>query len=48
MPKKKVVVVGGGTGTHTVLRGLRHFASTLDIAAVVSMAGFWRLYRATT
>lgn len=38
MPKKKVVVVGGGTGTHTVLRGLRHFASTLDIAAVVSMA----------
>ncbi len=38
MRKKKVVVVGGGTGTHTVLRGLRHFANTLDIAAVVSMA----------
>lgn len=38
MSKKKVVVVGGGTGTHTVLRGLRHFADTLDIAAIVSMA----------
>ena len=38
MLKKKVVVVGGGTGTHTVLRGLRHFANTLDIAAIVSMA----------
>ncbi|HMO77660.1 MAG TPA: YvcK family protein [Candidatus Paceibacterota bacterium] len=38
MVKKKVVVVGGGTGTHTVLRGLRRFANTLDIAAVVSMA----------
>jgi len=38
MLKKKVVVVGGGTGTHTVLQGLRRFADTLDIAAVVSMA----------
>ena len=37
MQKKKIVVVGGGTGTHTVLRGLRHYASTIDIAAVVSM-----------
>jgi uncharacterized cofD-like protein len=38
MNKKKVVVIGGGTGTHTVLRGLRHYADSLDIAAIVSMA----------
>ncbi|MEZ4103691.1 MAG: YvcK family protein [Candidatus Paceibacterota bacterium] len=36
--KKKVVVVGGGTGTHTVLRGLRPYADILDITAIVSMA----------
>ena len=38
MNKKRVVVIGGGTGTHTVLRGLRTFASSIDITAVVSMA----------
>ena len=38
MQKKRVVVIGGGTGTHTVLRGLRKYADELDIAAVVSMA----------
>jgi len=38
MPKKKIVVIGGGTGTHTVLRGLRKYSDQLDIAAVVSMA----------
>lgn len=38
MKKKRVVVVGGGTGTHTVLRGLREYAAMLDITAVVSMA----------
>ncbi len=38
MYKKRVVVVGGGTGTHTVLRGLRESESILDISAVVSMA----------
>lgn len=38
MTKKRVVVVGGGTGTHTVLRGLRAYAESLDISAVVSMA----------
>jgi uncharacterized cofD-like protein len=38
MTKKRVVVVGGGTGTHTVLRGLRRYADELDISAVVSMA----------
>lgn len=38
MTKKRVVVVGGGTGTHTVLRGLREFEATIDITAIVSMA----------
>lgn len=38
MNKKRVVVVGGGTGTHTVLRGLRHYADEVDITAVVSMS----------
>jgi uncharacterized cofD-like protein len=34
--KPKVVVIGGGTGTYTVLSGLKHHP--LDITAVVSMA----------
>ena len=34
--KKKVVVVGGGTGNFSVLRGLRNY--DVDISAVVSMA----------
>lgn len=38
MNKKRVVVIGGGTGTHTVLRGLRTYADELDITAIVSMA----------
>ncbi len=38
MDKKRIVVIGGGTGTHTVLRGLRHYADKLDITAIVSMA----------
>ncbi len=38
MNKKRVVVIGGGTGTHTVLRGLRIYANELDISAIVSMA----------
>ena len=38
MDKKQVVVVGGGTGSHTVLRGLKKYADEFDIAAVVSMA----------
>ncbi|MCA9361490.1 YvcK family protein [Candidatus Kaiserbacteria bacterium] len=36
--KKRVVVIGGGTGTHTVLRGLQHHHNQLDITAIVSMA----------
>ena len=35
-PKKRVVVVGGGTGTHTVLGGLKHYPD-LELAAVVAM-----------
>jgi uncharacterized cofD-like protein len=35
--RKKVVVIGGGTGTFTVLKGLRAH-SNLDITAVVTMA----------
>lgn len=34
--KYKVVVIGGGTGTFTVLRGLKHY-SELDLTAVITM-----------
>lgn len=34
---KKIVVIGGGTGTYTVLRGLKKYPE-LEIAAVVTMA----------
>ena len=36
--KQRVVVIGGGTGTHTVLRGLVAYHEELDITAVVTMA----------
>lgn len=36
--KKKIVVVGGGTGTYTLLRGLKRYADKLDITAIVTMA----------
>jgi uncharacterized cofD-like protein len=36
--KKNVVVIGGGTGTFSVLSGLKHYADTLDISAVITMA----------
>lgn len=36
--KKRVVVVGGGTGTHTVLKGLKRYSDKLSITAVVTMA----------
>lgn len=36
--KKRTVVIGGGTGTHTVLKGLKRYSDRIDIAAVVSMA----------
>lgn len=36
--KKHVVVIGGGTGTHTLLKGLKRYADKLDITAIVTMA----------
>ena len=38
MKKKSVVIVGGGTGTHTVLRGLKQYTDRIDLTAIVSMA----------
>ncbi|MBY0538600.1 YvcK family protein [Patescibacteria group bacterium] len=37
-PKKKIVVIGGGTGTYTLLRGLKAYAHAVDITAIVTMA----------
>lgn len=36
--KKKVVVVGGGTGTYIALKGLKRYADTIELAAIVTMA----------
>lgn len=36
--RKKVVVVGGGTGTHMVLQGLKRYRASIDIAVITSMA----------
>ena len=36
MTRKKIVVIGGGTGTFTVLSGLKHI-SKIDISVIVSM-----------
>ena len=36
--KKKIVVIGGGSGIHPVLRGLKAYHQTHDITAIVSMA----------
>lgn len=35
---KKIVTVGGGTGSYTVLKGLKQYAFEFDISAVVTMA----------
>ena len=35
---KKVVVIGGGTGTFTVLSGLKQYTDTVDLSAIVTMA----------
>jgi len=35
--KKRIVVIGGGTGTHTVLSGLKKYADVLDLTAIVAM-----------
>lgn len=36
--KKNIVVIGGGTGTHTVLRGLKRYQKQVSLSAVVTMA----------
>lgn len=38
MEQKNVVVIGGGTGTHTVLRGLKLYQKQLSLTAIVTMA----------
>ncbi len=38
MDKKEIVVVGGGTGTHTILRGLKRYSEEFNLTAIVSMA----------
>lgn len=38
MERKNVVVIGGGTGTHTVLRGLKRYQKRVNLSAVVTMA----------
>ena len=38
MDKKNVVVIGGGTGTHTVLQGLKRYQKQLNVSARVTMA----------
>lgn len=37
LEKKRIVVVGGGTGTHTVLTGLKHYQGLANLTAVVAM-----------
>lgn len=36
--KQSVVVIGGGTGTHVLLRGLKRYQKKLSLAAIVTMA----------
>lgn len=36
--KKNIVVIGGGTGTFNLLRGLKAYADTVNITAIVTMA----------
>ncbi len=36
--KKSVVVIGGGTGTHAILRGLKRYQAHIDLTAIVTMA----------
>lgn len=38
MPQKNIAVIGGGTGTHTVLRGLKRYQKQLNLSAIVTMA----------
>lgn len=36
--KKSVVVIGGGTGTHPILRGLKKYTDDITITAIITMA----------
>jgi uncharacterized cofD-like protein len=38
MAEKQIAVVGGGTGTHTILRGLKHYQKKVGLSAIVTMA----------
>lgn len=38
LEKKKVVVIGGGTGIYPILRGLKSYRDQVSITAVISMA----------
>lgn len=36
--KRSVVVIGGGTGTHPILRGLKKYSDQVTITAIITMA----------
>ncbi len=36
--KKSIVVIGGGTGTHPILRGLKKYSEQITITAIITMA----------
>jgi uncharacterized cofD-like protein len=38
MLKKSIVVIGGGTGTYPILRGLKKYSDGLNITAIITMA----------
>jgi uncharacterized cofD-like protein len=38
MQQKNIVVIGGGTGTHTILRGLKRYQKQANLSAIVTMA----------
>ncbi len=37
MGRTKITVIGGGTGTHTVLSGLKQYVDAVDLTAIVAM-----------
>ncbi len=37
-PKKSIVVIGGGTGIHPILRGLKKYTDDITITAIITMA----------
>lgn len=38
MQKRKIVVIGGGTGSYSVLRGLKKFSDQVSLTAIVTMS----------